>query len=763
MGAFFIRSFQGIQGDGAFYYCTTVSLVWDGDLDLRNQFDHPDPTAPGLTMTRGLYAIDETTGKAFSPFNPGTGFLMAPGAAVGRVVNRLTGRRHADPFDPFYARFAASTAVLLSALTLVILFSLLRRFVSFGVAAAVPFLSLFATNWLFYAGAFASWSHVYALFLCAGLAWSFVRFTERPSAGAAALFGLAGGLFFSTRSFSILLFLPLCAAWALFPPAAATDAPPPARGRIFARLLLLAAGALGFLAGAAPQLALNAATHGSLFRTTPNIFGSGAKVFGFPESTAVRIFDPANLEFLATNLWNANNGLFRTHLFFLAGLIGVLLWTHRAAGPRRLLNALLPGVFALWFADAGYWDSWFNRAAGAGFGHRRFLDILPFFILGAAALLEWARGAKVRRVLAAAGFSLLAGAGFALFLVFLRNYPAYVAVRDSFPALYRTLLLNGPGLFVAAVFLLLLLLLVKPAGTADPLRQRFRTPLVLAVLTAFAVLPVLAFRPDPAAQRARFLERRGFFLLYDPNPFVNLPARAWGVPGFMSRPMLSSSAEIRLPAPLESGDILLFSLSAAPRAGDSAEALEAFLNGAKIGRAALRAGKQVVQFLVPPGVRPGRSLSLKVSGRADPAGPLLFHEGRIVQKEARGRPFGKVEFPPGGAMVASGSALVKGWVLADKGVARVYAVPDRPEERGGLEERSGARVFAEAELGAEERPEIERTYVLYPDILKAGWKMTVDRKSLPPGAGESARFKIVAVGNDGAEAALGRVWIVWRD
>lgn len=757
IGFFFARSFRGIQGDGAYYYSTTVSLLWDGDFDLKNQFDAPDPASPQLSVTRGLYAIDERTGRAFSSFNPGTGLLMLPGAAAGRVVNRLTGRRHSDPFDPFYQKYAASMAVLLSGLTLVILFSLLRRFVSFGVAAALPVLAFFATNWLFYATAFASWSHVYALFLCAALAWSFLRVLEKQSPGSAALFGLVGGLFFSTRNFSVVLFLPLSIILAFRLLKKETG-----RGLVPGAARLAAAG-LSFLVGAAPQLALNAAVHGGPFRTAANIVGTGGQVFGFPQTVAVKIFDPANLEFLYSNLWNSENGLFSTHLFFLAGLIGAFLWTHRDPGRRRLLNAFFIGVFALWFIDAGYWDNWFLRAAGSGFGHRRFLDVLPFFVLGAAALLEWGRGGRVRRILTLIAFSLLAGGGFALTRIFQRDYQAFVAVRDSFPDRVRALLLNVPALAVAAAFFLLLLVLIKPGGSGGDFRPVRRSPLVLAVMVALACLPAFVFRPDAATERARFQSKRGFFLLYDGNPLVGLPARSWGAPGYMSRPMLSSSAEIRLPAPLESGDILLFSLSAAPQTEDSAGALEAFLDGAQIGRAALSAGKQVVRFPVSPGVRPGRSLSLKVSGRADPSGPLLFHEGRIVQNEAQGRPFGKVEFPPSGSMVVSGPALVKGWVLADKGVARVYAALDQPEERVGKEERSGAGALAEAELGSEERPEIERTYVLYPDILKPGWTISLDRKSLPPGAGESIRFKIVAVGNDGAEAVLGRVWIVWRD
>ncbi len=749
IGLCFAKSFQGIQGDGMFYYSYTVSLLWDGDLDLQNQFDWPDPAAPGLTVTRKFYALDETTGRAFCLFNPGTGVLMLPGAAAGRLANALTGKRHSDPFDPFFQRWAAFTAVILSALTLLLLYAILGRFVSPGVAVCVPALSLAATNWLFYATAFASWSHVYALFLCAALAWSFLRAAERPTLVRAILVGLAGGLFFSTRNFSILLSLPLLVLLAAR--FLKKDA-----GRARKTGIALAAAAAGaFLLGAAPQLVLNSVTHGSPLRTAMGVAGTGAKVFGFPESVVIRIFDPANLEFLYSNLWNSENGLFYGHLFFLTGLIGALIWTRRDPDRRRLLNTLLLGVYALWFVDAGYFDNWINRAAGSGFGHRRFLDVLPLFVLGAASLLEWGRARRGRRLAVLGAFALLGAAGLSLTFQFLGAFPAYAAASESFGALYRFLLLNVPALAVFAVLFLLLLAFVKPGddGSRSPVR---RSPLVLSLMVLLAVLPAVVFRPDAAAQRARFGSRRGFFLMYDGNPLVRLPARSWGLPAGMARPMLAPTAEIGLPAPLEGGDLVLLSLTVPPRAGGSGESLEVSLGGEPIGRAALGPGKQVARFPVPPGVRPGRILTLKTESPVDKARPVLFHEGRIVLKEDGGRPFGKVELPREDAIAASGPVALKGWALADKGLAKVYAALISESGRPGV-------LAAEARFGLEARPDIEGTYVLYPGILEAGWTITLDRKALPPGSGSSARFEIVAVDNDGRRAVLGRRKIFWRD
>jgi len=751
----FATAFLGIQGDGAYYYSLTVSILWDGDLDLKNQFDGPDPLAPGQTLTRGLYAVDERTGRAFSSFNPGTGLLMLPGAVAGRVANALTGNHHPDPFDLFHQRYAAFMAVILSSLTLVLLFLLLRRFVSFGVAASLPFLCLFATNWLFYATAFAAWSHVYALFLCALLAWSFLRAMERPALGSALLFGLAGGFFFSTRNYSILLSLPLFVLWTLR--ASRTDS---GRGP-WLRIAPPASAALSFLLGAAPQLALNAFLHGSPFRTGAGIVGTGAAAFGLPQGVAAKVFDPKNLEFLYSNLFNSDNGLFTSHAFYLAGLIGALLWTQRDRDRRRLVNVLFAGVFILWFVDAGYWDNWFNRAAGSGFGQRRFLDVLPFFLLGAANLLEWSRSRRFWRPAMMLLFSLFAAAGVSLTYFFQADYSSYFAVRDAFAELYRFLLVRGAVLGFAAALFLLLWFLVRPGDRKS--RPIGRSPLVLGGLAVLTVVPALIFRPDAAAQRARFQAKRGFFLLSSRTPFVGLSGRSWGVPVDMARAMLNPISTIELPAPLEAGDILLLSYSVDPRDADSGGFLEVFLGGKPIGRAPLKAGRQVGQFGPPPDDRPRRDLTLKLGGNPGPRHRLHFHEGRVVFREMSGRPFGHVDTPPDSSIFAKGTAVLTGWTLADKGVAGVYAVPDRERERGPAPEKEGPEFKAEASFGESARADIERTYVLYPGIQRAVWRIILDRKSLPKEGDRQTRLKIVSVGNDGQETILGLRRIIWRD
>ena len=81
-----IRATRGasITGDEPFYLLTTQSLLSDGDLDLRNQyesrsyksfFDHPDEL-----WRQSVAAAD---GRLLSPHNPGLSVLVVPGFALG--------------------------------------------------------------------------------------------------------------------------------------------------------------------------------------------------------------------------------------------------------------------------------------------------------------------------------------------------------------------------------------------------------------------------------------------------------------------------------------------------------------------------------------------------------------------------------------------------------------------------------------------------------------------------------------------------------
>jgi xanthosine utilization system XapX-like protein len=737
---FFIKCFKGIQGDGVYYYSYTVSLLWDGDLDLKDQFDHPDPRSPGETLTRGLYALDMKTGKAFSLFNPGTGLLMLPATLTGKVLDRWTGGRHPDPFDLYYQRFAGFTAVLLSALAMVILCSILNRYYSFGAAVCLPPLFLLGTNWLFYASVFATWSHVYALFLFACLIWSCLNFLEKRNGPAAVLFGLAGGLFFTTRNLSALTFLLLF----LFSIILALRNLKTFRPQ--KTVVSLALVGLFFLVGSAPQLVFNGIIHGSPFRTGWQAASTAPEIFGHLEKGNFKALDIANLQFLYSNLVNSDDGLFYFHPLYLVGLFGLLLLRHRHPLFQSLNNLLLAGLFLFWLVDASYFDNWFNRAAGSGFGHRRFLDMLPVFVFGAANILEWSRSRKITKYLVLLLYSALTAGAAVLLYNFLAHYPVFYAVRDSFFGLYKYLLANRLALLVFSVAFLILLSLIKIEKEAATWARH--SPLFIIGCAVLFFLPAFVFRSSPERDRQRFQDRRGFFLMYSLTPLVRLPGHYWGFPENMARPMLFSSANIELPAPVLEDDILQFKLTPLSREGETSGIMSVYLGRESIGRLALRKGTQICQFRVPRSLPAQRLITIRLENEKVHSPAALFHEGRVVFQEWDEPPFGHVDLPPDKYVLGSEGVVVEGWALDDRGVDKVIIKREPlPEEKTFPRDEDGLITLGNAAFRSGTRPDVEKVFVLYPAIDRAGWVFWLDRRLLPKC--DDGSFIIHAIAADG--------------
>jgi hypothetical protein len=744
----FLRGYLGVQSDALYYYSTAVSLVWDGDLDLRNQFDHPRADSPGGTVASGQYFVDRTTGKAFSLFNPGTGILMVPLLALARGVDAARGNRHPDPYDAYYQRCAGFTSVILTALALALLFSILRTFCSAGAALVLPPLFLLGTNWLFYAVVFAGWSHAPALCLCVVLVWAFLNYERRRNVLSAALFGLAGGALFSTRNFGIVFFLTMAVALGVLEFRRGLG------GRTRNIAANASAGALFFFLGAAPQFYVFTFLHGSPFRTSLAAAARAVKPFGFLEAEPFQAIHWSNLAYLGSNLFNPENGLFAVHPLFLAGLLGAVLLRPKDARFRALMIGLWAGVFFLWLADAAYYDNWFHRAAGAGFGHRRFLDALPAFVFGAALIWEKAKENRWSRRAVALAYAILFSGATMLLYHFLFESKALFAARTSWLGLQGYLFgdVRTVAITAAAFIAILPALRTKRSPGEQPSGPTFRKPALAGLLIAAALVPVFLFRGSPTWERGRFLAKKGFFLLYTLNPSVDVRGGSWGWPEGGKRALLGSEAPIRLPSPLSRGDTLLFRLEPNfnPSAGTS---LEVALDGETIGRAALQDGDRIYAFPIEKDLGARKGLLLRVDpARAVPRdAPALFvFEGRVLLKESDDPPFGHIDLPEDDRIAVSGKTILEGWALDDRDLSRIYAVGE------------SGRVIADAERIAGARPEIGRIFVLYPDIYRTAWRIEFDPALLPDLRGRIVRLRIIAEDRAGHKTVLGGRTIYFR-
>lgn len=747
-----------LLGDALLYYAVTVSVLWDGDLELRNQYDTPLGTS---TVSDASYFIDRETGKAFTLFNPGTGLMMVPAIAASRVFAALRGRAPGAPFDDYHQRWAAYTTVILTVWSLVILWSMLGRWLPPLVAVVLPVVFLFGTNWFFYTVVFVGWAHVPAIFWTTVLMWAAVRRLERRDLWSAFALGVAGGALFTTRNLGAVAFLAIAVAVAVVEFRRRGDGRSGHDGhatRLSAAALALVLA--GFLVCAAPQLRLFTIQHGSPIRTSVAASVDALKTNNFPGGapgptpyvlpSGVGPFEPVsigNLAYLPTNLFNLDNGLFVCHPLLLVGLLGGIVCRPPRAEQRALIVALGAATYVLWFVDAAYFDTWFHRAAGSGFGERRFLDLMPFFLLGTALLWEGSRPHRWPRRLLAFAIAVTSAYGVTYFLDFMFRGEALLYARSSLIDLVAFVLLDWRTVAITAIVLVTLLAGQGESGTPGTVLppapdHRLRNAAVAALLL---VVPVLVFHPSATWERQRLQERRGFFFLWGPVPYVRIWSGEWGPSSSEGREMLRSPAAIALPAPLEPGDVLLLRLQPASDAA-AARTLEVYLGDDVLGRTPLRSEDHVYTFPVERAFSRPKELSLALTPLVAQTTrrPLLrVVDGRVLLRGTDDAPFGEVHRPEDGTLTLSGPEQFEGWALDDRGLVKVFAEVD------------GQPVGAAADFADVSWPDIPMRFTLYPGLMKNWWTIRFDPAQFASSKGRTMHVLVIAEDTAGRRTTIG--------
>ncbi len=362
-----------IESDGKYYYQFLVSLWFDGDLDFANNYRQAKKPFMAREVDHYGFADQLTpTGRPTNLFTIGPAVLWSPFFAaaygVGSALS-VVGATESPPDGwerPFQLAVMFS-AVVYSALALVLLYRLLiehfeQRVVLTGLAVL-----FWGTNWLYYCVFEPSMSHVYDLFSLVLLIW-LCRRAVRLGGGLLHLaVGLAAGLHVLVRTqnlasvFALLLFFWLLSAVA-----------GNGRSRFGDKLrhgaLLLVALAIALVPLAAANLAL---------------FG---EVVVVPQKQAGWSLSLASPN-LAGVLFSAHNGLFSHHPVLLLAVGGLAWAAVRWRSHRGVLRLLLP--FALVFCA----QLWINGAAddwwgGHAFGQRRLMSSLPLFGLGFCVLQQ---------------------------------------------------------------------------------------------------------------------------------------------------------------------------------------------------------------------------------------------------------------------------------------------------------------------------------------------------------------------------------------
>jgi hypothetical protein len=326
-----------VEGDGVGYFAYLHTLLVDQNVDLTHSY--AAATAAGVNTDPPALEAPTRTGHRADYFPMGAAVLSVPAYVVALLLG--------SPAQPEYSPLLAGAFVLSSLLcglfALLLCWLLTRSLVAVAAAAL-------CTPYLYYLLYEPGYSHTFSAFAVSLFVLAWWRGREERSAAGWLWLGALVGLMALTR-------------WqdALFGAIALLDVIQRPRWRA----LLLLPGAAAVLA---PQLVVNDMIFASPLPQRPP--GQAIGLLGH------------QLQVLLSS-WH---GLFVWHPLTLAAAAGFLF-----VRDRTLRIACVYALVVQTAVNGAVPDWW----GGAAFGARRFVDLLPFWAIGLAALAE-----RVPRVLA---------------------------------------------------------------------------------------------------------------------------------------------------------------------------------------------------------------------------------------------------------------------------------------------------------------------------------------------------------------------------
>ncbi|HXV59288.1 MAG TPA: glycosyltransferase family 39 protein [Vicinamibacteria bacterium] len=344
---------QRVASDGIFYFAPLHSVVVDLDLDFENEY-RVLGAEPG-------YFQRTATGRLPNNFSIGPALLWAPFYLLAHGLGHLGLYRPTGFGYPYFTAVATGT-VLIGFVGVVALFRLARCYFEPSIAFASVLFCWLATFHVWYMVFEPSMSHALAITSVS----LFFLSTHRGVEGLRgyALMGALGGLVALIRWQNVIL-LPVALGVSL------------SRRRFSPREWLV--GGAVFLLVSLPQLVYWKVLYGSFFLVPQ---GRTYLDWASPEIEAVLFSSRHGLLSWAPILWTA--------------VAGLPAFVRRAPAFGWGIVASALGVLVV---NASVFDWW----AGASFGSRRFDGVVPAFVLGLAAVIEWLLPLVAARPLVALG------------------------------------------------------------------------------------------------------------------------------------------------------------------------------------------------------------------------------------------------------------------------------------------------------------------------------------------------------------------------
>jgi hypothetical protein len=349
-----LASGSPIRADAVGYYIYLPAILIDHDVGLTRTLERSVPGGVDQSDFRPVrdgYVDQHQTGEAI---------MLAPFFGAGELAALATGARR-DGFSRPYQVAAAAGGLFYALVGLGALGLLLLRWFDRSTVLATLAAVTFGTNLFHYATYDAVYSHVFSFALVALVLVATLALVDHPTVVRAGALGLPLGLVTAVRPTNLLAALfPLCAVRGVVRRLRSEPGP-----RLW---LLAAAAAAAFVIPIVPQLLYWHAVTGHLIT---NAYGG---------SPRLDVLHP----FLADVAFSVRKGLFFWTPVLALAVAGVPLL--RRYAPAFFLPALVFLPVHFWLVAS--WTEWWY---GGSFGQRSFVDVLPVYALGLAALIAWAR------------------------------------------------------------------------------------------------------------------------------------------------------------------------------------------------------------------------------------------------------------------------------------------------------------------------------------------------------------------------------------
>ena len=331
------------------------------DTTARRQFGGVHPKVAGMRRVPPHNHLLNWVGI-------GEAVMLAPFFGVGHGLAVVSGAEQTG-FSWPYQLFAFLGGLVYVLLGLALVGSVLRRWFRSSTIVITLLAITFGTDLFHYATYDAVFSHGFSFFLVAAALRLAISVWERPRLSVTVGLGAVMGLVPLVRPTNLVVLLPC----GLIGVKSVGDL----RARCVAilnRLDLLAVGVATFSVVVVPQLAYWYSITGRIV------------VYSYPSDQRLDLLHPHLLDVL----FGVRKGLFFWTPLLLLAVAGLpFLW--RLAPPLSVPAVVYLVVDAWVIASWSFW--WY----GGSFGMRPFVEAMPVFALGLAALIEAARGALARR------------------------------------------------------------------------------------------------------------------------------------------------------------------------------------------------------------------------------------------------------------------------------------------------------------------------------------------------------------------------------